>query len=449
VALKTPATYAGSIEDRRTAGKALRARVPRATHAQWSVARNGRDVVAMLEASNRGRIAHLIPIRYGRMLQSPSAFLRGSAGVMAFDLAPTPASGIEVQACGDAHLMNFGGFATPEGRLVFDLNDFDETLPAPWEWDVKRLAASVVVAARTLAIRSVNEKDLAASTVQAYREAMSGYAELGVLPRWYQRIEAREVPGLRISESVTDAPAHPELDRIFPKYTRALGLERRLRDEPPLIYHPKEGDPTFGHVRQFLARYRGSLVADRRLILDRYQLVDVVMKVVGVGSVGRRCLVGLLMAGDDDALFLQFKEACASVLEPYAGKSRHAHHGQRVVEGQRLMQVASDMFLGWSSIGPLRTHFYVRQLRGPKAKARLEGMNASRFSRYAGYCARALARAHAKAGEAAAISGYLGKNDVFDRAVASFAQRYADQMEADHATLRKAARAGGIPVENA
>jgi uncharacterized protein (DUF2252 family) len=440
-----------SLHEELAAGKALRAKVPRAAHSQWRAAK-GRDVLAMIEASNRGRIAHLIPIRYGRMLRSPFHFLRGAANVMAFDLARTPASGIRVQACGDAHLLNFNGFATPERRLVFDVNDFDETLPAPWEWDVKRLAASVAVAARVQGFAKRDSHDLTAGVVRAYREAMAHYAPLGVLARWYQRIDAYQVPGLNLGARTRSAPqdaAPPGIEERSPMVTQASGLERRLKDDPPLMYHPRKGDRTFDHVRQFIAHYRRSLIEDRRLLLDRYTLVDVAFKVVGVGSVGRRCLVGLLMAGDDDALFLQFKEARASVLEPYAGRSRYPNHGRRVVEGQRVMQVASDIFLGWSRIAELRAHFYVRQLRDHKVKARLEQMNARQLEGYTAYCGKALARAHAKVGGAARISGYLGRRDVFDGAVATFAERYADQTEKDYERLRRAAKDGLVPVDNA
>lgn len=415
------------LEDRLAAGKALRKKVPRAAHAQFKPGRKHRDVIAMLEESNRGRIAKLVPLRNGRMLHSPFAFLRGAASIMAFDLAPTPASGIRVQACGDAHLLNFGGFATPERRLVFDVNDFDETLPAPWEWDVKRLAASAAVAARGLGIARSDSQAITAAAIGAYREAMARYAPMGVLERWYQRIDANEVPGLS---------AEPEVGK-------------NLKDEPPLMHRPKKGDKSFDHVRQFIAQYRHSLLEDRRLLLDRYTLVDVAIKVGGVGSVGRRCLVAQLMADEDDALFLQLKEARASVLEPYAGKSRYPNHGQRVVEGQRLMQVASDVFIGWSRIAPLHAHFYVRQVRDHKMKASINELNAATFTGYLGYCAQALARSHAKVGEAATISGYLGKRDAFDRAVATFAERYADQTQADYATLKRAAKEGKIAVEDA
>ncbi|HXN16325.1 MAG TPA: DUF2252 family protein, partial [Usitatibacter sp.] len=287
------------------------------------------------------------------MLHSPFAFFRGAAEVMAFDLARTPVTGIRVQACGDAHLLNFGGFATPERHLVFDVNDFDETLPAPWEWDLKRLTASLAVAARGLKLAKARATEAVLAAAGAYRAAMASYAPMGAVERWYQRIDASQVPELHLALRTAEAPAHPVTAHLFPKFTDAIGAERRIRDEPPLVYHPRKNDRMVDYLRQFLVRYRQTLLEDRRRLLDRYQLVDVVLKVVGVGSVGRHCYVALLMAGEHDALFLQAKEAAASVLEPYAGRSRHANHGQRVVEGQRLMQSASDIFLGWSSIRAL------------------------------------------------------------------------------------------------
>jgi uncharacterized protein (DUF2252 family) len=418
-----------SYEQRVAAGRALRKKSPRAAHARWKPRSGERDVVAILAESNRGRVEALVPLRYGRMLQSPFAFLRGAASVMAFDLDPTPASGVRVQACGDAHLLNFGGYTTPERRLLFDVNDFDETLPAPWEWDVKRLAASIAVAARGQGIGKAKSAQITTAAVGAYRAAMAAYAPMGVLQRWHQRIDAADVPGLR-----SEPPA------------KAPGAPLRLKDDPPNLYHSEKADGSFDHVRRFLARYRSSLIEDRRLLLDRYELVDVAIKVGGIGSVGRRCFVALLMAGGDDALFLQVKEARASVLETFAGASGHSNHGQRVVEGQRLMQAASDIFIGWSGIAALRAHFYVRQIRDRKTKVRIEDLPAPEFRGYACACARALARAHAKAGDAAMISGYLGKRPVFDTAVASFAERYADQTEADYGMLKRAAKAGRIPV---
>ncbi len=430
-------------------GKALREKAPRSSHAEWQPRGKGVDIVAMLEASNRRRVPALVPIRYGRMLVSPFAFLRGAAVVMAYDLSRTPVSGIRVQACGDSHLMNFGGFATPERHLVFDLNDFDETLPAPWEWDLKRLAISVMVAGQHLSFPKSRCEDATSASVRVYREAMARYAGLGALEMWYQRIDASTVAELSLAlrRGAPEAPRHPMMGHLFPKLTKILGGRRKIRDEPPLVFHPKKRDRIVDHVRRFIISYRSTLSDDHKALLDRYQLVDIAVKVVGVGSVGTRCAVALFMARNDDPLFLQIKEAGVSVLEPFAGRSRYHNHGQRVVEGQRLLQSASDIFLGWSRIPDIGSDYYVRQLRDCKTAASVEEMDFDHFSDYVCHCGEALARAHAKAGNAAAICGYLGKRDSFDLAVVRFSRAYADQTERDYETLKKAANAGRIPVE--
>jgi uncharacterized protein (DUF2252 family) len=288
------------------------------------------------------------------------------------------------------------------------------------------------------------------ASVTAYRESMALYAPMGALERWYQRIDATEVAELDLAgrRRPPESALHPMTEHLFPKFTEAVGTGRRIKDQPPLVFHPRKGDRTIDHVRQFLAQYRKTLPDDRRMLLERYTLVDVVLKVVGVGSVGTRCAVALLMARDDDSLFLQFKEARASVLEPYAGHSRYGNHGQRVVEGQRLMQSASDMFLGWSRIKNLGADFYVRQLRDRKTGANIDGMDFHQLSDYVRHCGQALARAHAKAGDAATIRGYLGRSDAFDIAVSRFAAIYAEQTEADFRVLESAAKAGRIPVED-
>ena len=440
-----------NTDDRREAGRALRDKTPRSSHAELTVPRKGRDVVAMLEASNRGRVPSLVPIRYGRMLHSPFAFLRGAAAVMAYDLARTPISGIPVQACGDAHLMNFGGFATPERHLVFDINDFDETLRGPWEWDLKRMVASVTVAGRHLGFSMRRNADATMAAVAGYREKMALYAPMRALEVWYQRIDATQVVELHVNslgKNALDAPPHPVTEHLFPKLTEAVGETRRIKEEPPLVFRPRKGDRIITNMRRLLAQFRPTLRADRRRLLERFELVDVAIKVVGVGSVGTRCAVALLMAGDDDSLFLQFKEARASVLEPYAGRSQYRNHGERVVEGQRLMQAASDMFLGWTTDPSLRVDFYVRQLRDCKTAANIDTMDYPHLLDYAHHCGAALARAHAKAGDAAAISGYIGKTEALDAALARFATAYADQTERDFEMLKAAAENGRIPVEN-
>jgi uncharacterized protein (DUF2252 family) len=437
--------------DHHNAGKALRAKAPRSSHAAFTAPRTGRDVVAMLEVSNRNRVPSLVPIRYGRMLHSPFAFLRGAASIMAYDLARTQVSGIRVQACGDAHLMNFGGFATPERHLVFDVNDFDETLPAPWEWDLKRLAASITLAGRHLGFSNRRNAEATMAAVAGYRVQMALYSQMHALELWYQHIDATRVAELHfksLGKEASDAPPHPVTDHLLPKLTEVVGQSRQIKEEEPLVFRPRKGDRTITSVRRLLSKYRSTLPADRRTLLERFKLVDVAIKVVGVGSVGTRCAVALLMAGEDDLLFLQFKEARASVLEPYAGRSRYRNHGERVVEGQRLMQAASDIFLGWSTDPVLRVHFYARQLRDCKTAANIDTMDYPHLRDYAHHCGMALARAHAKAGDPTAISGYVGKGVALDVALARFAAAYADQTEKDFETLKAAAERGRIPVED-
>jgi len=441
-----------SAAARSAAGRALRTKTPRSAHAQFSLPRKGRDVIAMLKESNRGRVPALIPIRYGRMLHSPFSFLRGAAAIMAYDLARTPASGIRVQAGGDAHLMNFGGFATPERHLVFDVNDFDETLPSPWEWDLKRLAASVAVASRYRGFSKHRNVDATLAAVAGYRTHMALYAPMHALELWYQRIDASTVAELNlqaVGKRAENAPLDPVTEHVFPKMTEAAGRMRRIKEQLPLVYRPRKGNRIISHVPAMLTQYRATLPADRRALLERFELVDVAVKVVGVGSVGTRCAVVLLMAGDDDALFLQMKEARASVLEPYTRRSVYANHGERVVQGQRLMQAASDLFLGWSRDASLGVDFYVRQLRDCKTSANVDTMNAAHLVDFAHHCGAALARAHAKTGDAAAISGYIGQGTALDTAIARFAAAYADQTERDYEELKKAAKAGRIPVIDA
>jgi len=437
--------------NRAKAGRALRHRVPRSTHGRWETAKRKRDALALLEESDRGRIAELLPIRYARMVQSPFAFLRGAAAVMAFDLAATPATGIRVQACGDCHLMNFGAFATPERNLVFDINDFDETLPAPWEWDIKRLAASVMVAGRYRQLPDSRCAEAVRAVVGTYRETLAEYAERPALEVWYARIDAADLMELGIGRgdgglgSGPDARDHAHTGaRLLPKLTRVVGGARRIKDNPPLVYHLPRHAEYEARVRDALRRYRKSLPDERRALLDRYRLVDIARKVVGVGSVGTRCAVALLMADADDPLFLQFKEARPSVLERYAGKSIYRNDGERVVAGQRFLQSASDIFLGWSRTGRPAFDFYVRQLRDMKTSVNLDSLGARGFTAYVRFCGRALARAHAKAGDAAMIAGYLGGSDALDRALEGFARAYADQTERDHAALVKAVRAGRV-----
>jgi uncharacterized protein (DUF2252 family) len=429
-------------------GKALRQRVPRSAHALWRVRTKGRDPLAMLRQTDRDRIAALVPIRYERMLHSPFAFLRGSAVVMAFDLARTPTTGIRVQACGDCHLMNFGAFATPERRIIFDINDFDETLPAPWEWDIKRLAASIMVAGRYRGFGERQCAEAVLTAVRAYRDNLAEYASWHTLQVWYARIDAEQMVAkgseVKSSRRGHDVAAANVSARLLPKLTEVIDGERRIKDDPPLVYHPRHAKAFSAHVRAAIDQYRHSLPTDRRALVERYQVIDAAVKVVGVGSVGTFCAVALLQADADDPLFLQMKQARSSVLEPYAGKSAYPNQGERVVVGQRLMQSASDMFLGWSRIGRPPIDFYFRQLRDMKVSVNLDALPLPGFINYAHYCGWAVARAHAKAGDAAAISGYLGKNDAFDDALRRFARAYADQTEHDHAALVKAVKSGRI-----
>jgi uncharacterized protein (DUF2252 family) len=439
-----------TVEERMTAGKALRERVPRNSHAKWSRPSDRPDPVALLKESDRGRLSELLPIRYGRMRGSPFAFFRGAAALMAWDLAHTPSTKIRVQACGDCHLLNFGGYGSPERRLVFDINDFDETLSAPWEWDVKRLAASVVLAGRQKGIREQRCGGAARAAVASYRTHIRNYASMAYLEAWYSHIDvdlfidkARTARDKKYWEKVERAAKMQTAEYLLPKITEVSKGRRRIIDHPPLVYHPRDIARIDEHVRALFHRYRLTLPEERRVILDRYHIVDIARKVVGVGSVGTRCDVALLMAGEDDALVLQLKEAQPSVLEAHAGKSRYPNHGERVVTGQRMLQAASDVFLGWTRADDGRD-YYFRQLRDMKMKFDLDTMSKSEWLEYVQICGWTLARAHARTGDAARIGGYLGKNSAFDDAIGEFAVAYADQTERDHATLLKAIRAGRV-----
>ncbi|MGO9452779.1 MAG: DUF2252 domain-containing protein [Candidatus Binataceae bacterium] len=438
-----------SRDQRIADGKALRDTVPRTSHAGWKKTATGRDPIAILKSSNRGRLPQLVPVRYGRMLRSPFTFLRGSAGLMAFDLATTPTTGIRVQACGDCHLLNFGLFATPERNLIFDINDFDETLPAPWEWDVMRLAVSFMVAARDSHLTDKQAQAAAAECVRGYRVRLRECSQMSPLEVWYDRLDAQMIVDMAPNAKIRNyrkelvAQAQERIgDYLYPKISGEVGGRRRLIDQPPVLFHySAKGFENI--VRAALAAYRSSLLDERRVLFDRYRLEDIAIKVVGIGSVGTRCWVGLFFSAENHPLLLQFKEACPSVLEPYAGKSQYENHGQRVVMGQRLMQSASDIFLGWTH-GRGGRDFYVRQLRDMKMSAPIEGASAQQFMLYAELCGRTLAHAHAKSGDAATISGYLGKTNTFDQALGEFAMAYADQNEKDHAALVSAVKAGLI-----
>ena len=451
---------APSLDARMAAGKALRAKVPHAAHAQYRPAAARADPVAVLEAQAKTRLPTLVPIRHARMLASPFAFLRGSAAVMAADLAGTPVTGLSVQACGDAHLANFGVFASAERNLVFAINDFDETLPGPWEWDLKRLAASIVVAGRFLGAYPADSEDAARGAVRSYRRHMRNYARMSYLDVWYSRIGEKCIldaisPGAREDAQRTMAKARRRNHlQVLGKMAELVDDQHHIVESKPLVVretHTAQGHPIGKAVDHALHLYLDSLPDDRKVLFSRYRVVDVARKVVGVGSVGTRCWVVLLEGNDDeDPLFLQYKEAQASVLAPYVPAPKWECEGRRVVVGQRLIQGAPDIFLGWG-IAIDGTHFYMRQLRDMKgswefdpATTRVKGL-----PDYCKLCGWALALAHAKSGDAAMIGGYLGKGDEMDDAVARFAVAYAEQTERDHEALVAAARSKRIPVAKA
>ncbi|KQX82166.1 DUF2252 domain-containing protein [Streptomyces sp. Root1310] len=435
--------------DRARRGRDARKRVPRSAHALWVPSVDRPDPVAVLERQGRDRLPELLPIRYGRMAASPFAFLRGSAALMAADLASQPHTGLTVQLCGDAHLLNFGLYASPERGLLFDLNNFDETFPGPFEWDVKRLAASVAVAARENGHPEPRVHRAALEAVAAYRTAMRRLSRLDELAVWYERIDAeRLLPLLRAARrrgraggSLTRARRRTSLQSLD-KLTEVVDGRRRIIHDPPLVEPAGASDGAA--LRKIFSDYRSTLTEERRLLLDRYRFVDAARKVVGVGSVGTRCFIVLLAGRDtDDPLFLQIKEARASVLEEHLPSGPYAHPGHRVVAGQRLLQAAGDVFLGWTT-GPQSRAFYWRQLRDLKNSGGVAGMSPADLAAYARLCGTALARAHARSGDRVAIAGYLGGADTFERAVADFALAYADRTAADHAMLGAAVVAGVV-----
>lgn len=445
-------------------GKERRREVPRSAHGEWEPPAD-RNPIATLAAQDKTRVQDLVPIRYGRMLSSAFAFFRGGAAVMAADLAPGPDTGLRAQLCGDAHLSNFGVFSAPDRRLVFDCNDFDETLPGPFEWDVKRLVASIAIAGRERGFGRGDRRRALEATGAAYREAMREFAEMRNLDVWYARIDV-DAAQERLRSSLS-ASRRRNIDRNLAK-ARAKDSVRAMRKltttnregklrivaEPPLITPLSdlaEGAETEGALLPILESYTSTLSDDRRRLVADFDYVDAARKVVGVGSVGTRAWIILMMGRDEgDPLFLQAKEARESVLEPYLGKSEYENHGRRVVEGQRLMQAASDIFLGWVEAKGLDEQsrcFYVRQLWDGKGSADVERLSAEELGMYGQLCARTLARAHARSGDRVAIASYLGRGDVFDKAMAEFAERYADQNDADYNALLEAEKFGEIEVE--
>jgi uncharacterized protein (DUF2252 family) len=455
------------VAERAANGKAARSRAPRSAHAEWEPAPDRADPVEVLEAQAAERVPELVPIRYARMAASPFAFYRGAAAVLAADLADTPVSRLRAQACGDAHLANFGAFAAPDRRLVFDLNDFDETLPGPWEWDVKRLAASFEIAARGNGVRRGQRRAATEAVARTYRESMRQFATMRNLEVWYARLDEETLLSQlrslgakavkRVEKGVAKARAKDSL-RALDRLTHRVDGELRFVSRPPLIVpieemlSAREADQVEGSIRGVLDRYAQTLKGDRRRLLATYRFRHIAHKVVGVGSVGTRAWVVLLTGHDDgDPLFLQAKEAQASVLEPLVGKSRYGNHGRRVVEGQWLMQAASDSFLGWCGAerGGERRDFYVRQLWDGKGSIDVEALSPRGLEVYARMCGWTLARAHARSGDAVAIGAYLGSKATFDQAIADFATAYADQNERDHAALVTAIDSGRLPAEDA
>jgi len=447
---------ASSKIERRKQGKALREKCPRTLQAEWKARSKSQDIVRLLEESDADRIAGLIPVKYQRMSASPFTFFRGTAIIQARDLANARVSGITVQVCGDCHLANFGGFASPERVLVFDINDFDETFPGPWEWDVKRLGASLILAARDRSFSKTAADEAVRAAAASYRERMAEFAEMRVLDTWYAQVTIdaikeyfRKDPSIsaRLAKKQKKSLSQTS-EAVIPKLTAVVDGVRKIKDNSPVIYHIQEFTRNFKkqHVK-FIEHYKNSLHADRRHLYERFHPQDTAIKVVGVGGVGTRCYISLLLADDDDPLFLQVKEARRSVLESGRGKSRYTHQGRRVVEGQRVMQAASDIFLGWT--GTTGHDYYVRQFRDMKVSAEVETFRPGTLVAYARLCGWALARAHSKAGDAAMIAGYLGSSEQFDDALAKYSEAYADQAERDFKTFQAAIRSGRLSTEPA
>ncbi|MFD9320219.1 DUF2252 domain-containing protein [Streptomyces sp. NPDC060053] len=456
-------------EDRAALGKEARRLSPRSGHAVYRPSPDRPDPLAILEAQSAARVPELVPIRYGRMMESPFRFYRGAAAIMASDLAASPVSGLTAQLCGDAHLLNFRLLASPERQLMFDINDFDETLPGPWEWDVKRLSASLVIAGRANGFDDDERARIVSSTVRSYREAMIRFAGTGNLDVWYAKIDADLLETLatgrlhgtkrgqkNLARAMAKARTRDSL-QAFDKLTETVDGEPRIAADPPLLIPAGDLLPDVERsalerqFRSLIERYGRTLASDRRTLLEDYRLADVARKVVGVGSVGTRCWIFLLLGrSDQDPLFLQAKEADTSVLAAHVGTSRYRNQGERVVSGQRLMQATSDIFLGWERVDGIdgkQRDFYVRQLRDWKGIAMPERMRPKDMQAFGELCGATLARAHARSGDRIAIAAYLGRGDSFDRALATFAEAYADQNERDHQALIDAVHAGRLPAE--
>ena len=470
-----------SVDERMARGREAAGRTPPSVHSDWKPAADRPDPVALLEAQNLTREPDLVPVRHGRMMVSPFTFYRGAAKIMAADLADTPVAGLDAQLCGDAHLSNFGLFASPERRLLFDLNDFDETLPGPFEYDVKRMAASFTIAARNNGFSKADTRASTLASVTAYREAMASFAQMGTMDIWYAHLDEDELmKGVRgalagiakgkkgkkgeadkkfakqrekIAEK-TRAKAHTRDSlQALSKLAEVVDGEYRIVSQPPIVVPERDLLATYGlspdemdhAIREQFRAYRATLQDDRRHLLERFEIVDAARKVVGVGSVGTRAFIVLLQGRDaHDPLFLQIKEATASVLEEHLGKSKYRQHGERVVQGQRMMQAASDIYLGWTKGVDVNRHFYWRQLRDMKGSALVELMTPPGLTFYARICGWTLARAHARSGDPVAIAGYLGDSDAFDKSITDFSQRYADQNERDYQEFVTAVKSGRL-----
>jgi uncharacterized protein (DUF2252 family) len=455
-------------EERVARGKAARNETSRSSHGRWEPATGRPDPVALLEEQGRSRVPELVPLRYGRMLVSPFTFYRGAALIMATDLAASPRSGLKAQICGDAHLSNFGVFASPERQLMFDINDFDETLPGPWEWDVKRLAASFEIAGRDRGFSPSERRTVVTAGVAEYRARMQELAAARNLDVWYAHIDvdrifedlkagATKKQQARAKANVAKARTRDSI-QAFAKLTHEVDGQRRIISDAPLIVPIEElippgtaRDEVEAELRALIRSYRRTLETDRRELLESFEYVHAARKVVGVGSVGTRAWILLLLGRDgQDPLFLQAKEAQESVLERFAGRSKYPNHGQRVVAGQRLMQAASDIFLGWQRVkglDGLSRDFYLRQLRDWKGSADVDNMNATLMTAYSKICGATLARAHARSGDRIAIAAYLGTSDTFDRAIADFSTAYADQNERDYQALVDAVGSGRLEAQ--
>ena len=434
-------------------GKNLRNKVSRNNHADWNVPSDRPSVTQMIDLSNYDRLPDLIPIRHFRMSKSPFAFYRATASLMARDLSSTLTTGINIQICGDCHLMNFGAFSTPERTMVADINDFDETHPGPWEWDVKRLATSFVLACREKNFNEKDSHDITMEFASTYRDKMNEYSKMDFLELWYTKFTMDDLRRIsrskrfqdRISKVLQKAETQSH-EKVLYQITASTIAGHEITDKLPLIYHPFDMKEAKEMINQFMDKYKNTLQPDRKLLLDQYRVVDVALKVVGVGSVGTRCFVVLMMNDNDEPIFVQVKEARQSVLEPYTQPSFYGHNGERIVQGQRIMQAASDIFLGWS-MGPGGRHFYLRQLRDKKISFDVYSYGKFGLTLYARLCGNILARAHCKSAQGASICGYMGQGDQFTEAICEFAVGYADQTESDYTDFVKAVKEGKLEIK--